>query len=309
MKHTYKHGLPEISFCHFYHPLAELCGKLYIYDMLNARLQFINMLLKNILVILLLSSSLMVSGQGIVAASTVSDKSLVKKFFCDELMYPESSLEASHEGTVKLKFIVNTYGSTENIRVEQSVDPSLDAEAIRVFRMLMWRPATRYGELFANEQEYTTKFNIKKYEKPCKARGYRALAFPYQPVDTSYFVYNLEETDQAPYPVFSEPGMSLNTFLVKQTKDPSEAYKQGITGTSSIGFIVETHGRISNITIVQGLGGGCNEEAIRLIKMLNWMPAIKDDIAVRTSLQLHLTFSLENDPTHQLFSNDQINSM
>ena len=276
---------------------------------LVAHSQFIKMSLKNVLSILFLSSTLLMSGQVVIEATTVSEKNLVKKFFCDELIYPEASQKAGHEGTVKLKFAVNTEGAAENIRVVQSVDPRLDAEAVRVFRMLLWRPATRYGEPIVHEQEYSIKFSIRKYEKHCKTRGYNELTYPYLPVDTSYFVFNLEETDQTPFPVFTEPGMNLSSFLINNMEYPSEAYKQGITGTSSIGFVVETHGHISNITIVQGLGGGCNEEAIRLIKMLKWMPGVKDGMAIRVSLQLHLTFSLDNDPTHQLFSNDQINSM
>ena len=39
-------------------------------------------------------------------------------------------------------------------------------------------------------------------------------------------------------------------------------------------FIVETSGRISNLEVVNPLGGGCTEEAIVLLKQVHWSPGI-----------------------------------
>ena len=62
---------------------------------------------------------------------------------------------------------------------------------------------------------------------------------------------------------------------------------------------------ITHILVEKPLGGGCTEEAIRLIKMLKWKPGIKDNMAVRTKMELDITFHLDADskikyqPSHQ----------
>ncbi len=247
------------------------------------------------------------AAQSYIPAKTVSDRSLVKKFFCEETIYPESSLDAGHEGTVKIKFIVDANSAVRNIRVTESVDANIDDEMIRVFKMLLWVPATKFGEPIASENAYAIKFNIRKYEKHCKQRGYDELIYRHLPVDTTYSIYDLKEVDKGPYPVFTEPGMNLQGFWSQHMEYPEEAFKNGITGTVTLGFVVEPHGRISNITIVRSVGGGCNEETIKLVKMLSWMPAIKDDMAVRSKMQFGLTFNLNNDPSHQITPSSQTN--
>jgi protein TonB len=72
-----------------------------------------------------------------------------------------------------------------------------------------------------------------------------------------------------------------------------------------LGFVVEPTGRISNLTIDQTVGGGCNEEAIRLLKLLQWMPAIKDKKAVRSRASIEIKFVLPTDSQHKMFDYNQ----
>lgn len=58
------------------------------------------------------------------------------KWLTKNLRYPSSAQQRKVEGKVVAQFIVNTDGSISDIKVLQSVEPSLDREALRVLRMM-----------------------------------------------------------------------------------------------------------------------------------------------------------------------------
>ena len=98
-------------------------------------------------------------------AMPVSEKKLVKQFFCDEIFYPEASLQSGIEGEVELTFFLDEYGEVTDLDVTNSVSPDIDQECIRVFRMLLWKPAMRLGNPVSSRNTYVVEFNIKKYKK------------------------------------------------------------------------------------------------------------------------------------------------
>lgn len=65
-----------------------------------------------------------------------------------KLVYPESSKRAGHEGTVKLRFIIDQHGNLTNLEmVESSGDPALNAEAYRVVSSSpQWQPGWANGK-------------------------------------------------------------------------------------------------------------------------------------------------------------------
>lgn len=58
-----------------------------------------------------------------------------------QLRYPPAAMSKKIEGTVVVSFIVNTNGSIADLKLEKSINPLLDQEAIRVIRMMpKWKP-------------------------------------------------------------------------------------------------------------------------------------------------------------------------
>jgi len=241
-------------------------------------------------------------------ASTVSNKNLVKEFFCEEIIYPEEDLKKGIEGEVELSFRVEKDGSVSHIEVVNSVSNNIDKETIRVFKMLEWKPAFRLGYPVVSQNTYSLKYNIKKYKKHCKSRGYEHSSLPYTPADSSMKIYKSADVDSGPYPVFKGKNRSMNEFIAENIEYPAEAYKQDLSGTVILKFRVEPHGRISNITLEKGVGGGCSQEAIRLAKLLYWMPGIKNEIAVRTRVKLDISFNLLTESGHSFFNSNQMNT-
>ena len=65
-----------------------------------------------------------------------------------------------------------------------------------------------------------------------------------------------------------------------------------MSGTVTLKFVIEPSGRISNIVVDKALGGGCTEEAIRVIRLIRWNPAVINEMAVRSWICLDITFDI-----------------
>lgn len=61
------------------------------------------------------------------------------------IQYPEQAQEARVEGRVFVEFVVTETGSVEEALVRRGVHPALDAEALRVVRLLKFRPGQQRG--------------------------------------------------------------------------------------------------------------------------------------------------------------------
>lgn len=236
--------------------------------------------------------SQLLNAQARIPPQLLSDKRLIKDFIEEEMVYPTEALEAKIEGEVEIGCVVDDSGNVSDITIKRSVSPEVDAEAIRIFRKLLWKPGTVLGIPEAMDHSYVIKFDAGKYKKYCKKRGYEEIKYPHEPVDGSYKVYETDECDISPRPVFSSLNCTLEQFVANNLKYPDAAFKQNISGTVEIRFVVEPSGRISNIHAIKSLGGGCTEEAIRLARLINWNPGIKDKQAVRVFNTLNITFNI-----------------
>jgi len=71
-------------------------------------------------------------------------------------------------------------------------------------------------------------------------------------------------------------------FLGNNIIYPEEAIKNSVEGKVYINFTIEEDGSLTNIHIRRGIGGGCDEEAMRVIKLMpNWNPATLDGENIR----------------------------
>lgn len=86
---------------------------------------------------------------------------------------------------------------------------------------------------------------------------------------------------------------AMMKFLAANIKYPAQAKENGIQGRVFINFVVEADGKVSNVKLLRGIGGGCDEEAIRVVNaMPNWTPGKQDGESVRVSFNLPVKFTL-----------------
>lgn len=109
----------------------------------------------------------------------------------------------------------------------------------------------------------------------------------------------IEEADEVFDIVEQQPipsgGMSgWNTYLAMNLRYPLEARKRGVEGTVVVVFEIHTDGSIHNVEILRGIGGGADEEAVRVVSNApNWEPGRQRGRAVNTRMRLPIRFKLE----------------
>jgi TonB family protein len=86
-------------------------------------------------------------------------------------------------------------------------------------------------------------------------------------------------------------------FLDSLITYPRKAFDEGIQGKVLISFIVETDGSLTDIKVLRGIGGGCDEAAIQAVEaMPKWIPGKKDSIPVRVLFNLPVKFKMTESP-------------
>ncbi|HLN52993.1 MAG TPA: energy transducer TonB [Lentimicrobium sp.] len=233
------------------------------------------------------------SAQDHTGAQPVGGKQQLIYFIEQEIVYPEQMYNDKIEGTVSFLFDINETGHITAIKDIKTPDSAALAEALRIFRLIEWIPANNGGIKVPDTKLFEIEFDISKYNRICRTRGYKNKVNPFEPVDTSLKIYWYRNLDSAPKPVFIDQKENLAVFIANNLQYPELAIRQNVTGVVKINFIVETNGRASNVTIENSVGAGCNEEAIRILRMLKWMPGIYEDKAVRTRTSLSINFSLD----------------
>jgi periplasmic protein TonB len=87
---------------------------------------------------------------------------------------------------------------------------------------------------------------------------------------------------------------NLHKYLAEQVRYPDIAKENGIEGTVVIQFVVNEKGEISNAFIVKDIGGGCGEEALRVVRgMPLWLPGANRGRQVKVQMSLPVKFKLE----------------
>jgi protein TonB len=82
-------------------------------------------------------------------------------------------------------------------------------------------------------------------------------------------------------------------FIQRNLRYPDLAQEQGVQGKVFVSFVVEKDGSISNVSVIKGIGGGCDEEALRVIrKSPRWKPGMQQNIPVRVRYNMPLSFML-----------------
>jgi protein TonB len=83
-------------------------------------------------------------------------------------------------------------------------------------------------------------------------------------------------------------------FLKDHIEFPKNAAENGIQGTIYFQFVVDTKGNITDVKILRGIGGGCDEEALRVIKMMpKWNPGMQNGRTVRVLYNMAVSFKLQ----------------
>lgn len=96
-------------------------------------------------------------------------------------------------------------------------------------------------------------------------------------------------------PEFPGGTARMNTFIIKNMQYPLLARENHVGGKVIVAFTVTKEGRITNVHVVQGLGFGCDEEAIKVVRMMpRWRPGKRHDRPVDVVCRIPIVFQLRD---------------
>ena len=215
----------------------------------------------------------------------------VKAFFAEEMRFPPQALADNVNGTSVLIFTVTRDGELRDLRIWRSLTPACDAEALRLGRLVRWYPATLGGMNRDAEHYLNVPFNAKKYRKQM-AQGRRCALMAEETLHENNRLFEASEVDTAAMPLIDGGWNGFARYVAQELKYPADARRLDIQGPVEIELVVEANGNVSNVRAVRDLGGGCGQEAARVVRTLCWKPAWKDGVHVRSVLHVEILFHL-----------------
>lgn len=90
----------------------------------------------------------------------------VHKFIKNQIVYPEDAWVKGIEGVVQVSFVVTSNGTVLNTKIEKSVSPELDMEALRLVDLLNnWKPGMKNGVPVHTYVSIPIEFTLSKEER------------------------------------------------------------------------------------------------------------------------------------------------
>ncbi len=205
----------------------------------------------------------------------------LQKYIAESVKYPQDAKQKGISGRVFVTFVVNKEGEVDQARVVRGVDPSLDAEALRVMNSIpKWTPGYEKGKAVNVTYTVPINFSLKDDKKKDEVS-----------VDGRV---NSSQMDGIA-PQFPGGDLELQKFIARTIKYPVEAQEKGETGRVFVTFIINKLGAVENVCTAKSVSPSLDAEAIRVIKTLpNWIPGSKDGKSVNVTYTLPINFDLKN---------------
>ena len=214
----------------------------------------------------------------------------MRKYVAENIKYPQEAKDKNISGRVFVGFVIEKDGSVSNVKVVRGIGGGCDEEAARVIKgMPKWKPGKQDGKPVRVNYMMPVFFKLDD-SQPTKSEKKEKASNPDMTPDKNG-VYQICEQ----MPEFPGGVNALIDHVGRNVVYPEKAKEKEIEGRVFVGFVVEKDGSISDVKVLRGIGGGCDEEAVRIISaMPKWKPGMQDGKPVRVSYQIPIHFKLGN---------------
>lgn len=97
------------------------------------------------------------------------------------------------------------------------------------------------------------------------------------------------------YPEFTGGMKAWAKYMERNLKYPYRAQEEGVQGKVFVSFVVEKDGSITDVQVLKGIGFGCDEEAMKVIKKSPmWKPGKNKGVPVRVRYNMPINFTITN---------------
>ncbi len=219
-------------------------------------------------------------------------KAALDRLLEQELNYPAVALEAGIKGEVVVTVHLDPSGALRDMVVGRSLSPECDSEALRLVHMVLWKPSTA-GEACSSKDHYLAiPFDPSRYKRWAKARHTHDGDVFLLPIELGDTVHAAKQLETQISPNIPNGMRGLSTFIAREMRYPPEAFRYSLDGTVQLEFVVEPTGSLSNMHALQDVGGGCTDEAMRLMQRIAWKPGVRKGQRVRSTIQVSIRFDL-----------------
>ena len=199
---------------------------------------------------------------------------------------------------VLVAFNVKSYDKEEKVQVERQVSEEQEEIIIQTKNEELPPPpppetpeVTTEFEVVEDDAEIKTELVVNaEVTDETKNIAITPVKIEEEEEEEDVQIFTVVEND----PEFPGGMEALYKYLRDNIKYPQLARDNNITGKVYVTFVVERDGSIANPRILKDIGGGCGQEAIRVVKsMPKWTPGKQRGKAVRVQFNLPVSFNLQ----------------
>ncbi len=85
---------------------------------------------------------------------------------------------------------------------------------------------------------------------------------------------------------------AFKEFIANNLQYPKEALEAGVEGSVVIEYEINDEGNVVSARVLKGLGHGCDEEALRLVRMLSFEKVKNRGVRVKVTTKTKIFFTL-----------------
>jgi TonB family protein len=227
-------------------------------------------------------------------------------FFHNNISYPAIAREKKIHGTVLYRVIIDKYGKVTDPSIEKGIGGGCDEEVLRVVQLMPdWIPGKVNGEPVKVEMILPVSFSLS--DNKAGKTGDQKYVFQRVPdekttgnpdMQNDPAKKNNANTNEVFTVVENPPQFpggeeARIAYMQKAISYPEQAKKGKIEGMVYVTFVVEKDGQVSNAKVLRGIGGGCDEMALKAIQnMPAWIPGKQRGEAVRVQFNMPVSFKL-----------------
>ena len=151
--------------------------------------------------------------------------------------------------------------------------------------------AARYSDRLVVEGKAVRTVSMVNLEDSAAARWYD-VAWADDRAALSWW----DEEDSGKFKLAEYPGgvEAMSSYIAKSVVYPEKAKADGVQGKVYVQFVVEPDGSVGDVTVLRGVGGECDDEALRVVKsMPKWQPATFKGNPVRSKYVMPIYYTLK----------------
>ena len=222
-------------------------------------------------------------------------KDKISEHLVTDLKYPAEAKKAGEEGVAVISFVVRKDGEITEQLIDEDPGFGMGAAAMKAVKKLnkLWVPGEHMGEIASVRVKIPVRFVLPE-EKVKEEKPVSSTTDVYTVVDEMPAFKGCEDKAAAESRQCSF--QKIMEYTNENLKYPEEAQAAKIEGTVRIKFVIDEEGMLTSPMIVEGIGGGCDEEALRVLNsMPPWKAGMQDGKAVKVEMELPFRFKLRGE--------------